>query len=524
MRIGVKFCGGCNPYFDRGQNLKKLIDSMPPHWLWKYNSDAKQVDVFLIIAGCNRKCHYNPSDFNKEVIIVEQADDFKKAAKKLYELRRKVEMDHSRYYKEHTVDSAHAVKHIKSGDRVAIGHAVGEPRELIRAMVKHQGKLQDVEVVHMICMGQAKYCEPEAKNHFCHNSLFVGGSTRKAVQEGRGDYTPCYFSEVPGLFEDSTLPADVALIQVSKPDNSGYVSLGVSIDYTLTAAKNAKFVIAQVNENMPRTLGESFMHVTEIDCFVEYSEPLIELPRQELSEEEKKIGEYCAELIPDGATLQLGIGTLPDAVLLSLKDKKDLGIHSEMFSDGVMQLVKAGVINNKKKTLHKDRMIATFIMGTKELYDFVDDNPMVYMAPVNYVNNPYVIGKNDNLISINSCVQIDLQGQVCSESVGLTQISGVGGQIDFIRGANLSKGGKAIIAITSTACRGKVSKIVPFLAEGAAVTTSRNDVDYIVTEYGIAHLKGRTLRERAKMLINITHPEFRDELIKVYEDRFNQSF
>ncbi|HHV11488.1 MAG TPA: acetyl-CoA hydrolase/transferase family protein [Clostridiales bacterium] len=432
-------------------------------------------------------------------------------------------MDFSQYYKEHCTDAASAVNHIKSGDRVVVGHAAGEPQELVRAMVDRQEELENVEVVHFVSMGKAKYCAPEAKGHFRHNALFLGGATRSAIEEGRGDFTPCFFYEVPSLFKEELL-VDVALIQVSRPDKNGYVSLGISVDYTKAAAENAGFVIAQVNGNMPRTMGDSFLHVSKIHCFVEHTEPLIELNRSELGEEELQIGRYCAELVPDGATLQLGIGTLPDAVLMSLGDKKDLGIHSEMFSDGVMSLVKEGVINNSRKNLHKGKIVATFIMGSRKLYEFADENPFVYMAPVDYVNNPYIIGQNDNLIAINSCVQVDLQGQVCSESIGLKQISGVGGQVDFIRGASISKGGRAIIAISSTACNGQLSKIVPLLENGAAVTTSRNDVDYIVTEYGIAKLKGKTLRERGRALINIAHPKFRDGLIMEWQKRFKTAF
>ncbi len=432
-------------------------------------------------------------------------------------------MDFNQYYKEHCLDAAGAVKHIKSGGRVVIGHAAGEPQELVRALVERREELENVEIVHMVSVGKANYCMPEANGHFKHNAIFVGGGTRTAIEEGRGDFTPCFFYEVPSLFHKD-LPVDVALIQVSKPDKNGYVSLGISVDYTKAAAESAGLVIAQVNEAMPRTMGDSFLHISNIDFFVEHTEPLIELTRSDLTQEELQIGRYCAQLIPDGATLQLGIGSLPDAVLMSLKDKRDLGIHSEMFSDGVMGLVKEGIINNSRKSLHPGKIVATFIMGSRKLYDFIDENPLIYMAPVDYVNNPYVIGQNDNLISINSCVQVDLQGQVCSESIGLKQISGVGGQVDFIRGASVSKGGKAIIALSSTARNGQLSKIVPLLDNGAAITTSRNDVDYIVTEYGIAKLKGKTLRERGSALINIAHPKFRDDLIMEWEKRFKSTF
>lgn len=428
-------------------------------------------------------------------------------------------MDWKEIYNDRLMTAEEAVRKIKSGDRVVIGHAVGEPSYVIGKMVENKDEYENVELVHMVAMGKGEYCQPGMEKHFRHNSIFVGACTRDAVNNGRGEFTPSFFYEVPKLFK-TTMPVDVALIQVTPPDAHGYVSLGVSVDYTKPAAQAAKTVIAQVNDRMPRTMGEAYMHVSEIDCFVEHSAPIIELGLPKIGEVEKAIGENCASLISDGDTLQLGIGAIPDAVLLFLKDKKDLGIHSEMFSDGVIELVEAGVVTNKKKTLHNGKMIATFLMGSKKLYDFVDNNPMVEMYPVDYVNNPVVIMKNDNIVSINSCVQVDLMGQVCSESVGLTQISGVGGQVDFVRGVTMAKNGKSIIAMPSTAAKGKVSKIVPLLDEGATVTTSRNDVDYIVTEFGVAPLKGKSLKERAKALIQIAHPDFREGLALEYEKRF----
>ncbi|MEL7650199.1 MAG: acetyl-CoA hydrolase/transferase C-terminal domain-containing protein [Sedimentibacter sp.] len=422
-------------------------------------------------------------------------------------------------YNERLLTAEEAVKKIKSNDRVVIGHAVGEPSYLVGKMVENKDQYENVEIVHMVAMGKGEYVQPGMEKHFRHNAIFVGGCTREAVNGGRGDYTPSFFYELPELFK-SSLPIDVALIQVTPPDEHGYCSLGVSIDYTKSAAESANMVIAQVNKNMPRTMGDTFLHVSEIDCFVEYSAPIIELGPPKIGEVEKAIGEYCASLVSDGDTLQLGIGAIPDAVLLFLKNKKDLGIHSEMFSDGVVELVEEGVITNKKKTLHPGKMVVAFLMGTKKLYDFVNNNPMVEMYPVNYVNNPIVIMKNDNMVSINSCVQVDLMGQVCSESIGLKQISGVGGQVDFVRGVTMAKNGRSIMAMPSTTANGTVSKIVPILDEGAAVTTSRNDVDYIVTEYGIAHLKGKTLKERAAELIRIAHPDFREGLKKEYEKRF----
>ena len=413
------------------------------------------------------------------------------------------------------ITAREAVKKIKDGDRVAIGHACGEPQALTREFAKYVRQLKNVETVHMIGMGESAYCLKEAEGHVRHNSIFVGNKNeRQAVKEGRADYTPRYFSRIPSLFTNGSLPPDVALVQVSKPDKHGYVSFGISVDYSKTAAQAAKLKIAQINSYMPRCHGECFMHLDEFDYLVEEDTPLLELSRSKLTDVEREIGRHCAGLIEDGATLQLGIGALPDAVLLSLKDKKDLGIHSEMFSDGVVELVEAGVITNAKKTLHPGKLVATFLMGSQKLYDFVDDNPAVYMASADYTNDPYVIAKNDNLVSINSCIQVDLMGQVSAESIGTMQISGVGGQVDFIRGANLSKGGISIIAMTSTARNGTVSKIVPYLEQGAVVTTGRNDVAYIVTEFGAADLRGASLRERAKRLIDIAHPDFREELMK----------
>lgn len=427
------------------------------------------------------------------------------------------------WYKEHLFTPAQAVQQIKSGQRVVVAHACGEPSIILDALVANAAQYENVEIIHMVAMGKAAYCQPQYDKNFHHNAFFLGGSTRAAAAEGRVDFTPVYFSEIPSLLREDLRP-NVTLLQCSPPDAHGYVSLGVSVDYTKPAAEASDLVIAQVNQNMPRTLGDSFLHVTQIGCLVEADTPVIELAPPKIGDVERAIGENVASLVRDGDTLQLGIGAIPDAVLLFLKEKNDLGIHTEMFSDGVVELVEAGVITNKAKTLHRGQSVATFLMGTRRLYDYVSDNPAVAMYPVDYVNDPYVIGQNDNLVSINSCVQVDIMGQVVSTSAGLRQISGVGGQVDFVRGANLSKGGRAIMAMPSTTGKGKISKIVPFLDQGSAVTTTRNEVNYVITEYGIAKLKGKSLRQRAEALIRIAHPDFRDELTAEFRRRYPRDY
>lgn len=431
-------------------------------------------------------------------------------------------MDWRTLYADRICSADEAVSHIKSGDLVIVAHACGEPVILTDAMVANADKYgyENVEVVHMVAMGKAGYCAPEMSKHFRHNGLFLGGSTRKAIEDGRGDFTPIFFHEVPEYLS-STRHVNVALIQVSEPDSHGYCSYGISCDYTKAAAETADIVIAQVNRRMPRVWGDNFIHISEIDYIVEAEEQLIQLAPPKIGDVQRKIGENVASLVRDGDCLQLGIGAIPDAVLLFLKEKKDLGIHSEMFSDGVVELIEAGVVTNARKQVDTGKSVATFLMGTDRLYNFVDDNPSVILRPVEAVNDPRVICQNDNVVSINSCVEVDLMGQVCAESIGLRQISGVGGQVDFVRGANMSKGGRTIMAMPSTAAKGKASRIVPILASGAAVTTSRCDVNYVVTEYGIAQLHGRTLKDRAKQLIAIAAPQFRDSLAEEYEKRFH---
>ncbi len=426
-------------------------------------------------------------------------------------------------YNSRLVTAKEAVSHIKSGDRVVTGHACAEPLYLVDTMVENREMYRNVEIVHMVPMGKCEYTKPGMESYFRHNAIFVGGASREAIYEGRADFTPCCFSRVPRLLE-RYMDVDVALVQVTPPDRYGNVSLGVSVDYTKAAVKQAKLVIAQVNDQMPYTYGDSRIPVADIDFFVEKSMPLPELKPRKIGEVEKKIGLYCASLIEDGATLQLGIGSIPDAVCTCLHNKKDLGLHSELLSDGVVELIEEGVINNSKKSLNPGKSIATFLMGTKKLYEFVDHNPDFELYPVDVVNNPYNIMQNNNMISINSCIEVDLMGQVDSESVGDMQISGIGGQVNFVKGAVNSAGGKSIIAMPSTAAGGKLSKIVAQLDPGSVVTTLRTDVDYIITEYGIARLTGRSLRQRATALINIAHPDFRPQLIEAFEKRFHKPF
>lgn len=417
-------------------------------------------------------------------------------------------------YKKRLATADQAVKAIKSRDRVVFGHCCGEPQHLVRAMMKNKAAYENVEIVHMVPMGLAEYCQPENARHFIHNSFFVGGSTRAAINSRRAKFTPCFFHEIPRLFMDKILPVDVVMCSVTPPDDEGYCSFGVSVDYTKVAAESSHIIIAQVNDQMPRTLGDSFIHVSKLDYIVEYSEPIPEAQLPAITDVEMAIGKNCAQLIDDGACLQLGIGAIPDAILNFLGHKKDLGIHTEMFSDGAVELMKKGVINCSKKNLHKGKVVANFLMGTRKLYDFVDNNPFIEMHTVDYTNDPCIIGQNDNMVAINSCLQVDLLGQVASDTIGLTQYSAVGGQVDFVRGASMSKNGKSIMAFPSTARGGKYSRIVPHLDKGSVVTTSRNDVHYLVTEYGVADLRGKSVQERTRALINIAHPLFRESLEK----------
>jgi len=419
------------------------------------------------------------------------------------------------------ISAEEAVRIIKSGDRVFLHTAAATPQRLIDAMVDRAEELRDVEIVSLHTEGDARYTEPRYARNFRLNAFFVGKNVRQAVQAGDADAIPVFLSDVPALFYNDVLPLDVAMVHVSPPDRHGYCSLGVSIDAALAAVHKAKYVIAQVNPNMPRTHGEGLLHASHIDAMVEVQDPLPETPAHEQTETERSIGWHIASIVEDGATLQMGIGAIPDATLAALGDHRDLGIHTEMFSDGVIDLVEKGVINGSRKRTHKDIIVASFLVGSRRLFDFVDDNPLVEMFPSDYVNDTKEIRKNPRVTAINSAVEIDMTGQVCSDSIGQRFFSGVGGQMDFIRGAALSEGGKPIIALPSVTRRGE-SRIVPILKPGAGVVTTRAHVRYVVTEYGIVNLHGKSLRQRAEALASIAHPDFREGILKAAHDLYGK--
>jgi len=406
---------------------------------------------------------------------------------------------------------------VQSGMRVYIQPGCAEPETLVEALIHRAPNVLDVEIVHMMTMGSAPYVAPEMAGHFRHNAVFIGSNVREAVNEGRADYTPVYLSEIEDLFESGAMPLDVALIEVSPPDSHGFCSFGVGVDTTLTAARVARYVIAQVNDQMPRTYGDSFIHVSKIDAVVESSRPLCEMKMHDVSHLQTAIAQNVADLIDDGAVLQTGIGGIPDAVLSLLMDRKDLGVHSELVSDGVIPLIDAGVITGARKNFKPRKIILGFCLGTKKLFDYVDNNPIFEFHPTAYTNDPGFIARNENMVAINSALQVDLTGQVCSDSIGTYFYSGIGGQVDFLRGASRAKGGKPIITLASTAKNGTVSRIVPTLSPGAGVVTSRGLIRYVVTEYGVAYLHGKSIRERAKALIEIAHPKFHEELYEYCE-------
>lgn len=417
-------------------------------------------------------------------------------------------------FKEKITTAPAAMKLIKSGNTIFIGTGCGQPQYLVNMLVQHSSHIYDAHIIHLLTMGSAPYADEKFHDKFKMNSFFIADNVRDALGRGIGDYTPIFLSEIPYEFETGRIPIDVALISVSPPDNSGLCSLGVSVDIVKSAAANASYVIAQVNNSMPRTFGDSFIHANDIDAMVPYDEPIIEAVIPEPDETLRRIGQNIARLVEDGSTIECGIGRIPQALVEFLKDKKDLGIHTEMFGDWIIDLIECGAITCAKKTINRGKIIASFCMGSKKLYDYIDNNPFFEFYPTEYVNDLAIISQHEKMVGINVGLEIDLTGQVCADSLGYKFYSGIGGQVDFIRGSARSRGGKAIIAMPSTAKGGRVSRIVPHLTEGAGVVTTRGDVHYVITEYGTAYLHGKSIRERVLALINIAHPKFRTELIK----------
>ena len=415
-------------------------------------------------------------------------------------------------YHDRTTTPERAVEVIQSGQRIFLTGNCSVPQSIVAALVERAPQLEDVEIVQVLTIGSAEYVDHEVAKHLRVNTLFISENVRAAVNDGRADFTPCLLGEVPLLFSQGILPLDAALIHVSPPDEHGFCSLGVEVGITKTAAASAKVVIAEINPQMPRTLGDAFIHISKIDHVLPVDYKLPEMPMGQPTDLSMQIGKRVADLIEDGSTMQMGIGAIPDGVLHHLGNKKDLGIHTELFSDGVVELYEAGVITNERKTLHRGKIIAGFLLGTQRLYDFVDNNPVVEMHPTEYVNDPFIISQNEKMVAINSAIEVDLTGQVCADSIGTRLYSGVGGQLDFMRGSARSKGGKPIIALPSTVTTSRgdhFSRIVPTLKPGAGVVTTRNDVHYIATEFGVADLHGKTIRQRARALIDIAHPDQR---------------
>ena len=417
-------------------------------------------------------------------------------------------------YAEMVTTADEAVARLMPGQRVFIGTGCAEPLELVRSLTQRSKDLPDTEIVHLLTFGEAPYAHEELTKFFRINSFFIAENVREIIQEGLGDYTPIFLSDIPGLFRSGQLPIDAALIQVTPPDHRGMCSLGVSVDIVRSAAENASLVIAQVNPNMPRTLGQSEIHVFDLDCLVPSEEPILETSYGQQTAETQQIAEYVAALVEDGSTIEVGIGRIPHALLGFLKDKKDLGIHTEMITDGIIDLVEAGVINGAKKTLDRGKIVTSFCLGPRRLYDYIDNNPVFSFQPTEYVNDPFIISQHHKMVAINVALEVDLTGQVCADSLGTKFFSGVGGQVDFNRGAARSHGGKAIIALPSTARKNSISRIVCHLSPGAGVVTTRADVHYVVTEYGAAYLHGKSVQERALTLISIAHPDFRGELLR----------
>ena len=422
-------------------------------------------------------------------------------------------------YKSKLMSAAEAVQMIRSGDRVYYGGNAAIPQALVNALAERKDELENVQLNHVLLIGEDPLSRPEMSGHFRHNSLFVGPADREAVNDGRADYVPIFLYMIPRLFTERIVPLDISMVMVSLPDEHGFMSFGVETLASKAACQSSKLVIVQVNEKMPRILGDSFIHVSRVQAVVETTESLPTLQSKPATEVETTIGNYIAELIEPGMTIQMGIGGIPDAVYAALDGPLELGIHTEMISDGAMQAIERGLVTGAQKTLHPGKVIITFALGSKELYEFVDNNPLLEAHPVDYVNDPFIISQNDNLAAVNSAIEVDLTGQVCSDSIGSYIYSGFGGQVDFIRGAARSKGGKPIIAIPSTAKGGTMSRIVPFLKQGAGVVTSRADVHYVVTEYGVANIFGMNLLERAQALISIAHPDFQEELEAAAKER-----
>jgi acyl-CoA hydrolase/RimJ/RimL family protein N-acetyltransferase len=436
--------------------------------------------------------------------------------------------DWTQKYKSKILNSAQAIKKIRRGSRIFLGTGCGVPYHLVQELANHANQMADNEIVHLLTLGDTPSADSKFQTQFRHNTFFVSANIRDAVSDGRADYTPMMLSEIPDLFRQRRMPLDVAMIQISPPDRYGYSSLGISVDITKAAAESADIVIAQVNEKMPITHGDSFIDIRDIDYLVPFNEPLREFQGDEITETVDLIGSYVARLVENESTLELGIGALPQSVCNNLLDSgvRDIGIHTEMFSDSLIPLIDAGIVTNKKKSINRGKVIASFAMGSKNLYEYINDNPFFQFHDTGYVNDPYVIGQNRKMIAINSALEVDLTGQVCADSLGPKFYSGIGGQVDFIRGAKRSPGGKAIICLPSTAVEGGVSRIVPRLSEGAGVVTTRGDVDIVITEYGLANLQGKTIRERVLSLIAIAHPDFRNDLLEaakkmqyVFEDQ-----
>jgi acyl-CoA hydrolase len=428
-------------------------------------------------------------------------------------------MDFQSEYRKRLTSLEEAVSVVRSGSRIYISGNAASPFTMARALADRRDELRDVEIVHVLLLGDDPLAKDDMEGHFRHNSLFVGPADRQAVNEGRADYTPVFLYEIPGLFRAGILDLDVAFLHLSPPDNNGYMSLGVECMTSKAAAESAKMVIVEVNDKMPRVLGDCFVHVSQVDKIVEISRDLPELPSSDPSDIETEIGRHIGDLVEDGSTIQLGIGGISSAALRAMAGKRDLGVHTEMVSDEIVKAIHQGIITGKRKTLHPNKVIATFMFGSREVYTFAHDNPVFELHPVDYTNHPAVIAKNDKMVAINSAIEVDLTGQVCSDSIGARIYSGFGGQVDFIRGAAQSKGGKPIIALPATAKEGSLSRIVPFLSPGAGVVTTRADVHYVVTEHGVADLHGKSLRDRALALIGIADPRFRDDLERSAKER-----